>query len=185
MKNSLAKKFVKFSYGSWVGLILGLLITMVTTRLLPPDAFGKASLFDMLIKVGMIFTIFGTDQAFVRFFYEEQSTKRGALLYNSLKIPILNTIIMAAIVLIFYVPITNFLIGDANFSFAIIVVLGIVSQLFFRYGQLVIRMQQKGNLYSILQIFQKIFNLAIVILLFYFIGPTFKVLVFSKVITII
>ncbi|QKY70299.1 lipopolysaccharide biosynthesis protein [Lentibacillus sp. CBA3610] len=185
MKDNLIKKFLKFSYGSWAGLILGLLTTMVTTRILPPDAFGQFSMFDLFLKVGMILTVFGTDQAFIRFFYEEEPEKRGALLYNSLRVPILTTVLMIVITLIFYKPITNFMIGDADFSFAIVFIIGIIAQLLFRYAQLVIRMQQKGNLYSLLQILQRVFNLLFIFIVFFIIGSSFKVLVFSKVMTFI
>src|SRR5699024_3189025 len=159
MNDSLIKKFLKFSYGSWIGLFLGLASTMLITRLLPPDALGKASMFDLVLQVGMILTIFGTDQSFVRFFYEEEESKRGALLYNTLKIPIITTIAMIILVFVFYQPITNFLVGESNFIISIWLAFGIIGQLLHRYSQLVIRMQQKGNLYSLLQIFLRVFNL--------------------------
>lgn len=184
MKNSLIKKFLTFSYGSWIGLVLGLVTTMLTTRLLPPDAFGKASMFDLFLQVGMILTIFGTDQSFVRFFYEEEPEKRGALLYNSLRLPVISTSIMLVVLMFWYRPITYFLIDKVDFKFAIWLAIGIIAQLLFRYGQLVIRMQQKGNLYSLLQIFQRVFNLLFILLFFYAIGSRFEVLIFSKVITL-
>lgn len=183
LKESLFKKFLKFSYGSWVGLILGLGSTMIITRILPPDALGKASMFNLVLQVGMILTIFGTDQAFVRFFYEEEEFKRGALLYNTLKIPFLTTIVMLIVVLTFYKPITSFLVGYPNFPIAIWLALGIIGQLLHRYSQLVIRMQQKGNLYSILQMFLRIFNISFILIFFYLIGSNFEILIWSKVIT--
>lgn len=185
MKEGLVKKFLKFSYGSWVGLTLGILTTMITTRLLPPDAFGKASMFELFLQVGMILTIFGTDQSFVRFFYEEETNKRGALLYNSLKIPAFTTLIMLTCIFVFYKPITHFLISRADLKFAILLVVGILAQLLLRYGLLVIRMQQKGNLYSLLQIFQGMINLILIIIFFYLVGSTFEVLILSKVITLV
>ncbi|MDT9026822.1 lipopolysaccharide biosynthesis protein [Rossellomorea yichunensis] len=180
MKDSLIKKFLKFSYGSWVGIILGVFNTMLATRLLQPDAFGKASMFDLFIQVGMILAIFGTDQAFVRLFYEEQSNKRGALLYNCLRIPIIIAIVMIGFVIIFYQPISLFLFGKESLSLAFIISIGILTQLLFRFGQLVIRMQQKGNLYSLLQIFQKLFNIILILIFFWLLGSTFEVLIFSK-----
>lgn len=185
MKPSLIKKFLLISYGSWVGLVLGVVTTMITTRLLPPDAFGKASMFDLLLQVAMILTIFGADQSFVRFFYEEKPSKRGALLYNSLRLPMFSTFILIVILIIWYKPITIFLIDKSDFSLIIWLSVGIIAQLLFRYGQLVIRMEQKGNLYSLLQILQRVFNLIIIILLFFKIGANFEVLVLSKVITLI
>jgi len=185
MKDNLFKSFMKFSYGSWVGLILGLATTMLTTRLLPPEAFGKVSMFDLFLQVGMIITIFGTDQSFVRFFYEEEPSKRGALLYNSLRLPVITTSMVLVILVVWYKPITLFLIGRVDFNFAIWIAIGIIAQLLFRYGQLVIRMQQKGNLYSLLQIFRQVFNLVFILLLFYTIGSRFEVLIYSRVITLI
>jgi len=181
MKDTLFQKFLKFSYGSWIGLFLGLGVTMLITRVLPPDALGKASMFDLFLQVGMILTIFGTEQSFVRFFYEEEASKRGALLYNSLRVPFITTAVMIVLVLVFYKPITIFLIGHPNFYFAMWITLGIVSQLLHRYSQLVIRMQQKGNLYSILQILQRVFNLIFILIFFFIIGSNFEVLIYSKV----
>lgn len=184
MKKNLISSFLKFSYGSWIGLFLGLATTMLTTRLLQPDAFGKASMFELFLQVGMILTIFGTDQSFVRFFYEEEDSKRGALLYNSLRFPVLTTSIMLVILAIYYKPITVFLIEEEDFIFAILLSVGILAQLLFRYGQLVLRMQQKGNLYSLLQIFQRVFYLLFILLFFYTLGSRFEVLIFSKVIVL-
>lgn len=185
MNNNLLKNFLKFSYGSWIGLFLGLATTMITTRLLPPNILGKASMFDLFLQVGMILTIFGTDQSFVRFFYEEKSVNRGALLYNSLRIPMITTAVMLLVLFVFFIPITEFLIGYADFNIAVWLAIGIVAQLIFRYGQLVIRMQQKGNLYSLLQIFQRVFNLLFIVVFFYMIGSSIEVLIYSKVITLL
>ncbi len=185
MNDTLVKKFLKFSYGSWVSLILGLFSTMLVTRLLPPDAYGKASMFDLFIQVGMVLVIFGTDQAFVRLFYEEQTNKRGALLYNCLRIPMLASLVIIGLIIIFYRPISEFLFGAESLSLALILPIGIIAQLLLRFGQLVLRMQQKGNLYSLLQIFQKLFNIILIIVFFYLIGSTFTVLIFSKVVTLL
>lgn len=184
MNDGLITKFFKFSYGSWIGLVIGLATTILTTRLLPPEAFGKVSMFDLFLQVAMIFTIFGTDQSFVRFFYEEEPKKRGALLYNSLRIPIIMTTVILVVLMVWYRPITLFLIGRIDFNFVIWLAIGIIAQLLFRYGQLVIRMQQRGNLYSLLQIFHQTFNVIFILLFFYTIGSRFEVLIFSKILTL-
>ena len=185
MKDSLVNKFLKFSYGSWIGIVIGVFNTMLATRLLPPDAFGKASMFDLFIQVGMILVIFGTDQAFIRLYYEEKSNKRGALLYNCLRIPMLTALVMIGLIFLFYKPISTFLFGHESLSLTFILSIGILAQLLLRFGQLVIRMQQKGNLYSLIQIFQKLFNVILIIILFYILGSTFEVLIFSKVLTLL
>src|SRR5699024_8557319 len=185
MKGSLINKFIKFSYGNWVGLVLGLITTMIVTRILPPNAFGKVSMYDLILQIGLIITIFGTDQSFIRFFYEEHSENRGALLYNCLRLPLITTAIMVAVIILLNEPISRFVIGEANFKFSVILVIGIVFQLVFRFGQLVIRMQQKASLYSMLQIYNSLFNLIFVIILYYLLGSDFKVMIYAKVITMI
>jgi O-antigen/teichoic acid export membrane protein len=75
MQDNLFKKFLSFSYGSWAGLIIGLLSTMITTRILDPVHFGKASMFTLVISLSMMVVLLGTDQSFVRFFYEEKGRK--------------------------------------------------------------------------------------------------------------
>lgn len=183
-KNNLIEKFLKFSYGSWIGLVLGVATTMIITRILSPEDLGKVSMFDLALQVGMIITIFGTDQSFVRFFYEETPELRGHLLYNTLRIPMFTSVLMIGIVLLSYNYITEFLIGIADFEFAFLFAIGIILQLLFRYGQLVIRMQQKGNLYSLLQIFQRLFNLGFILLFFIFIGTSYEILIYAKIITL-
>src|SRR5688572_13646202 len=99
MKDNLFKKFLTFSYGSVLGLIIGMLTTIISTRMLSPDDFGKASMFLLALNVCMIFVIFGTDQSFVRFFYEELEEKRGGLLYNTIKLPFAIAIAVSLILL--------------------------------------------------------------------------------------
>lgn len=184
MSNNLLKKFFLFSYGSWIALVIGVFTTMITTRLFLPENFGKMSMFELALQVGMILTILGTDQSYVRFYYEEKKEKRGALLFNSLKIPFILSIILSVIILFLNKQITNFIFGEENFYLSLLIGLGIILQLFFRFGQLVIRMQQEGNKYSLINIFQRIFNLFFIILFFYFIGSSYEVLIISKLITL-
>ena len=55
---SLLKKFLSFSYGSWIGIIIGIVSTPVITRLLTPEDFGKASMFTLALNILMVFVMF-------------------------------------------------------------------------------------------------------------------------------
>lgn len=184
MKQGLLKKFLSFSYGSWVGLIIGFLATIISTRILPPEDFGKASIFTIAMSVGMIFITCGTDQSFVRFFYEEKNEKRGALLYNCLKFPFKIALITCLLIIIFNKEITVVLFETENFLVALMLALGILSQVIYRYGILVIRMQQKGNLFSILEILNRTFNIILLVVLYWFLGKSYEIIVYSTVITL-
>jgi len=183
MKNKLFKMFLSFSYGSWIGLFLGLFSTIITTRILAPEDFGKASMYTLALNICIIITIFGTDQSFVRFFYEEKKENRGGLLYNCLKLPMLSTIALSTLIILFHNKISLFLFGDTSLMLTLLLVLGVFAQLLYRYGRLVIRMQQRGNLYSVLEILQKLFNLLILVLLFMLTGASYKIVIYSTLVT--
>ncbi|WP_078409104.1 lipopolysaccharide biosynthesis protein [Priestia abyssalis] len=184
MEDNLLKKFLTFSYGSGIGLIIGFFTTMVTTRILDPEDFGKASMFTLAINVCTIFIIFGHDQSFVRFFYEEKEEKRGGLLYNCLKIPIIIAVIISLLILFFSKQISLFLFEEKNLKIIFILIFGMIIQILYRYGVLVIRMQKKGNLFSLLEILNRLSQFAIIIILFFFIGPSYEIIIYSTVITL-
>jgi O-antigen/teichoic acid export membrane protein len=185
MKNKLFKKFLSFSYGSWIGLVIGFFGTMITTRILMPEDFGRASMFTLAINISMIFIIFGTDQTFVRFFYEEQEEKRGGLLYNCLKFSLVLSSITLVLILIFYRKITLFLFEEERLVISVLLGLGILTQVLHRFAVLVIRMQQKGNLFSVLEVLNKIINLVLILLVYLLIGRKYEVIVYSTVISFV
>jgi O-antigen/teichoic acid export membrane protein len=185
MKNNLLKKFLSFSYGSWIGLIIGFLGTVIATRILPPEDFGKASMFTLAMSVLMIFVIFGKDQAFIRFYYEENEENRGGLLYNCLKLPFIIAIIVVLLIFIFHKKISMFLFEEENLMVSLTLAIGILAQVLYRYGILVIRMRQKGNLFSILEILNRSFNLIIMLLLYLAFGQIYEIIIYSAVITLL
>lgn len=185
MKGNLFKKFLTFSYGSWIGLIIGFVTTLITTRILSPSDFGKSSMFLLTMNICMIFVIFGTDQTFVRFFYEEKEENRGGLLYNSLKISFLMALVISSLIILFNKSITLFLFNEQSFSLTIFLVIAILFNFLYRYGTLVIRMQQNGNHFSILELLNKLINLILVLVFVLLIGKTFEIIIYSTVITLI
>lgn len=183
MKNKLLKKFLTFSYGSLLGAAITFLTTMVSTRVLPPEEFGKASMFLLFVSVGMIISVFGTDQAFVRFFFEEQENKRGALLFNCLKVSFIIMIPVILVIILFREKILQFLFSDYNTWIFVALIIAVIMQVFYRFGTLVIRMQQMGNTYSILEVINKLLILIGVIVFYNIIGSSYEILIFSTVIS--
>lgn len=185
MKDNLFRKFLSFSYGSGVGLIIGLFTTMIITRILSPEDFGKFSMFTLATSVCMIFVIFGTDQAFVRFYYEEKEENRGELLYNCFKTPVGVALVTSFVILLFYKPISVFLFEEEKFEIMLMLVFLIVIQAIYRYAVLVIRMQQKGHLFSLLEILNRLFQFVFIILLYFLLGASYEIVIYSTVITYI
>ena len=63
--------------------------------------------------------------------------------------------------------------------------MAILFNFFYRYGTLVIRMQHKGNRFSILEILNKLFNLILILIFALFVGNTYKIIIYSTVVTLI
>lgn len=184
MSNNLFKKFLTYFYGSGIGLLLGIITTIVSTRILSPEDFGKASMFTLAVSIVMIFIVFGTDQAFVRFFYEEKSELRGKLLFNTMKLPVVLLFSTILIMSINQKKIVIFLFGEENSTVFIVLILSIVFQVIYRFSLLVIRMQQKGHLFSFMEILNKLFNLILLVILFYVIGAQYEILIYATGITL-
>lgn len=182
--NSLLKKFLSFSYGSWIGIIIGIISTPVITRLLTPEDFGKASMFTLALNIFIIFILFGCDQSFVRFFYEEEENSRGKLLYKCLHIPILLIMLIMLIMIIFYKRISFFLFREESLELIAALSAGIICQVFYRFSILVIRMKQKGNTYSLLELLNKLLNFIFMIILFLIIGKKYEIMVYSTILAL-
>ncbi|RJE83624.1 polysaccharide biosynthesis protein [Paenibacillus sp. 1011MAR3C5] len=183
MNNNLLKKFLSYSYGGFLGAIIGFITTMITTRILSPEEFGKASMFTLVSSICMITIIFGTDQAFVRFFYEENEKKRGALLFNCLKIAAVISVPFFIIFILYREPVSILLFGEYSFVVIVLLLVGVLLQVLNRFALLVVRMQQKGKLYSTFEVLNRIFILVGVISFYALYGSSYTVLVFATVIS--
>jgi O-antigen/teichoic acid export membrane protein len=181
MKKSLVTKFMSFSYGSWASLGIGLLSTIVLTRLLDPVQFGKAAMFELLINVLMIFAILGTDQAFIRFFYEEEKEKRAYLFWSCMKIPIKMILAIGVIVFFWGESIQRFFFEEASFMISGWIIAGFTLKVLHRYGTVILRMKQEGHRFSMIQILERLFLILFAITFYSVFGNRFQVLIYSTV----
>ncbi len=184
MGYNLLRKFMSFSYGSLIALVIGFLGTMITTRILIPEDFGKASMFTLVLNISMIFVLLGTDQSFVRFFYEENEEKRGGLLYSCLKITLVMAVLVSVFIVIFRETISFFLFEETNLIALVMLIFGMLAQTLYRYGRLVIRMQQNGHVYSIIEIINKSLSLLVLIGLYFLMGASYEIIIYSSVISL-
>lgn len=154
--NSNFKKFIQFAFGNGVALFLGLLTSPLITRLVTTEQFGIFSNFNTVTSLFCMFLICGLDQAYVRFFYEEKEDNRKGLLKECIRIPIIGWGIMAVASIIFYKPISMFIAKEVNFYLVILLIIHTLFFIFYNYTTLVIRMNQRGKMYSLVQILTKL-----------------------------
>ncbi|WP_369901755.1 lipopolysaccharide biosynthesis protein [Bacillus manliponensis] len=180
MKSGLLKKFLSFSIGSWLSIIIGFITTPIITRILSPEEFGKSSLFMVILNVLLLISLFGTDQSFVRFFYEKEEESRKKLLWDCLKLPLFNFLILSTILLVFYKQTSLFVFSEESIWLTIILVFSLFIQIVNRYAVLIIRMEQKGFLFSLLQLFNKLFEFIGILVFAYYLGSTYEILIYSQ-----
>ncbi|MGG2024823.1 oligosaccharide flippase family protein [Gottfriedia sp. S16(2024)] len=184
MTNSnLLNKFLEYALGSGIVLLLGLISSPINTRLFSPNEFGKYSMFILFSSLIGSIILMGLDNSFVRFFYEEEKEGRAKLLKASLKLPILLVVISSLLLIIFCSSILNQLFNEFNIQLIILIIINNFFSLLSRYMFLVVRMQQKGRIYSYLQIAQKALNIILIIVFFKFFDNNFLALVYSFVIS--
>ena len=154
MNNKFLKHFLVIGSGTLISMIIGFLTTPIITRVVTPMEYGQFSIFTMYSSIALMVLCLGLDQALVRYFYEKETANyRRALLFKCLKFPIIGFVITVIIILFLaFSGIFKFELG-----FSLLILLGIYTfiQIIYRFSQLLVRLQYKSKLYSMLGIIQK------------------------------
>ena len=152
--------FVNMGIGTIIYVLISALVTPIITRIFPPEEYGRWSIFVLYGTLGTNFMLLGLDQAFVRYFYAEDSLGyRSKLLKICIRGPLLITsaLIVVAIVI-------GMLLGAA---IAMIVLFGVylIALEISRFGSNMLRLDYRVKLYSLMQCLDKIFFLIMAVAL--------------------
>ena len=170
IKNDLLKKFLSFSIGNYIAVFIGLITVPITTRMLSPKQYGVFS---------MINTMVGMEQGFIRYFYDVESKNRGKLFYNTIYYSFFSSSCLFIIIFLLRKKLSIFILGELNSSIWVIIILMIVVTFFKLFSLLIIRMQQKAKLFSILNVLVKILEFLFILFFFTIYGDSYKTLVSS------
>ncbi len=175
-------KFIGFSVGPVIGAIIGFITVPVTSYLIAPDQFGLASMFNLANTILTLLVLIGIDQAYMREYNEYED--KGKLLFNSMIMPLLNTIFIAVILVIFRDFWANLLFDDSTLVMPIIL-LAICSPFFIieKFMLLSIRMEEKALKYSIWNIVSKSLNLLCLVLLLLCYKRNFESVVYATILS--
>ena len=159
------KQFTIIGSGTLINMLLGLISTPLITRVVSPLDYGKYSIFTMYGNIAVMVLCCGLDQALVRFYYENKSfIYRRNLLYKSICLPFFFGCIASGIIIGL---VKNCLIRfEFNLTETILLCVYTVSQIIYRFSQLVIRLDRKAKIYSMLQVLQNAVYIVMVLLLF-------------------
>lgn len=183
MDKKLIKKFVEFGMGNFIVLIVGFISTPIITRIISPDSFGKSSMFNTITNIISVIILVGLDQAFVRFFYDEKEENRGKLLRVCIDIPCLLCIIINLIILFFYKPVSRLIVGEESIVLIAMLIVQNIFLMLSRFTLLVIRMKQKGRMYSFLQVMGKVSYLIFIAIIFKIKGDNYNTIIYAIVLS--
>ncbi|MGN0027861.1 MAG: lipopolysaccharide biosynthesis protein, partial [Clostridium sp.] len=159
--NNLFKKFIEFALGNVIVFILGILSVPIVSRMIDPTQNGKASMFITYTSLIVLVLTMGIDQAYIRYYNDEDEVNRGKLLRKSIKIPIITNISLGIVLLLFYKPISNLILDETSLLVVLLLLIHSTASIVGNFAMIHVRMKQKGKAYSMLGVSNKIAYLAL------------------------
>jgi len=173
------KQFISFSYGNLVSAAISFFTTPIITLLIIPAEFGKSSMFTLALGFMSQIGLMGMDQSFMRMFFEKEKKDRTGLAWLCIFFSIGITVIMVCCLFPFWRRISLILFEEQNFQAVILLASCLFLSIIDRFTTSVVRMQKKGNVFSITRIVNAVINAVTVICYAKFISPTFHAIVWG------
>ncbi|HOJ89413.1 MAG TPA: oligosaccharide flippase family protein, partial [Pseudothermotoga sp.] len=82
-EQDLLKKYISFSLGTWFRALISFFTTPITTWLINPEEFGKATMFSTVYSILLLVALLGTPNSFLRFFPQKSEQEKPILLWSS------------------------------------------------------------------------------------------------------
>lgn len=157
------KQFASVGLGSIINMAIGLLTTPIITRLVDPSDYGQLSLFNTYANIAMMIVGLGFDQVLLRYYYQtEDISYKQRLLSKCLFLPVLIFCILAIPGALIYYMTGHITDGRELFVFLMFLI-EVMCLLINRISILLVRLNGKANLYSMLSVIQKITYVAVAI----------------------
>ena len=151
----LIKKFMQFALGNVIILLIGFITTPIITHLVSPEELGKYSLFNTVGNLCVLLCMMGIDQAFIRYYYEENETGRVKLSKIFMVFCVLNTLAISVVFFVLKTQIAKSLFGIDSYVPAIVLSVFVLFNILYNIVLLQLRIQQKLNMYNFLHTLQK------------------------------
>ena len=176
----LLKKYISFSLGTWLRAIISFFITPITTWLINPAEFGKATMFSTVYSILLLVSILGTANSLMRFFPQKSDEEKSTLLWSCLIVPIFMSILVGFVVLVFKGPINSFLVGTRISNAYLILIATLVTGIFQTFNLNLVRSRGRGILFSTLQVVQSVSQIGFILLYAFFVNRDFYALLYAR-----
>ena len=161
--NKLFKQFASVGIGSLINMVIGLFTTPLITRLIDPSEYGQLSIFNTYSNICMMIIGLGLDQVLLRYYYVNNDIKyKQSLITKVIFLPVLFFgIAIVPIIILLYI--NDFFHSLKTRFFIIMFLVEIVCLLVNRISILIIRLNGKATLYSLLSVVQKVIYVVVAI----------------------
>lgn len=180
--DGLVKQLRDFAGGPLVGALISVVTVPVITRLVSPTEFGKSSLFTLAQTVFSLIAFLGLDQAFVRY-YNEKDIDRKKLLKNCLILPCAFCVLLIVVILVFHKSLSVFLFGQNEPTIMVALCFLLPSLVINRFAMLLIRMDLRGKLYSLLNVVTQVVGFSVLLFFLIVYEKSFRSIVFATIIS--
>lgn len=178
LKARLVKSYFSFSIGVWINAVISFITVPISSWLIDPTEFGKATMFSTIYSMLSMIALLGIPSGLMRLYHQVE--EREKLLWSSLIIPLNLSVVTAVFVLFFKGQVNQFLVGESESSAYIVLILMLFLGVIQAFNQTVIRMQGKGLIYSTLQVLSSISNVGFVIPYAIFVQRNFYALLYAQ-----
>ncbi|AIY87677.1 MULTISPECIES: lipopolysaccharide biosynthesis protein [unclassified Thermotoga] len=179
-EHNLLKKYISFSLGTWFRALISFFITPITTWLINPGEFGKASMFSSVYSIVLLISLLGTPQSFLRFFPQKSEEEKPVLLWSSLVPPVLFSILVSLVVFIFRSPINSFLVGTSESKVHIILIATLITGIFQTFNLNLVKSKGRAILFSAIQMIQSLSQMGFIVLYALLVSRDFYALLYAQ-----
>lgn len=180
------KNLIGFSFGPLISLVIGFLSVPIITRIVTPAEYGYGVLFLIITNLIFIVSSLGMDQSFIRYYYEEKNKLK--LFIQCIMISLFGGVLTTIVLFVFKDYIISIFFEKLSLKEQFLTYSCLVSSIFintfFRFFQLIIRMEQKGAIFSLTQIALKSFEITFFFIFLHIFSNHIYALVLSQIMNI-
>ncbi|MBE9886275.1 oligosaccharide flippase family protein [Enterococcus durans] len=172
------KKFLGFSVGPLFSALLSFITIPITTYLISPEEFGKASFFTITITLMLSIIYLGIDQSFAREYFNTKNKK--SLYFNAIVLPLTIAFLLSIFIFLFRDTFLLYLFGEKNHKFVPLMFCSILFLVIIeRFTLMSYRMEEKALQFSLFSISSKFFTLIFTLIFLLFIEKSFISIVYA------
>ncbi|HEY8543274.1 MAG TPA: oligosaccharide flippase family protein, partial [Pseudothermotoga sp.] len=182
--NTLIKRYLSFSIGIWLKPIISFVTVPVVTWLINPSEFGKASMYSTFYSILSLVVLFGTSNAFMRFYFQKPEEEKSELLWSCLTVPLILWIIASVVLFIFRYQVNSFMVGVKDANVHTLVSINVLVGIFQNFNLTIIRMRGKGLIYSFLSIFESVSYAVFIIMFALLVAKNFYAILYAQLFSV-